>query len=226
MSDPEGDEGQEPVEDGPKTAPKFIYECQRDGHSCRDRNYVEVTLADLRAWTEDQTLASLFHHLRLVAVGRPYLDVVLASDAGVKAHEEGDQRFEGCPLFDEENKICNIYHSMPLYCRSFPLGYNGSNFYIKDRECPGIGKGDMTTERLKAHRDAARQELEARRECGLLLPSLQGLFTRFFVEASTRALDAMSPEDRKNLEEIMAKQVRGGPGDVGGDAGGDGDEAP
>jgi hypothetical protein len=113
-------------------------------------------------------------------------------------------------MYDPENKLCNIYHSMPLHCRSFPLGWNGSNFFIKDRECQGIGRGEMTTERLKGHREAARQELEARRECGILMPSLQGIFTRFFVEASTRTLEAMSDEDRRKLEELLARQVEGG----------------
>ena len=215
MTGEEDDEGPEVVEDGSKTPPKFIYECVRCGHSCADRNFVEVTLADLRTWTEDQTLASLFPYLRLLAVGRPYLDVVLASDDGIKALEEGDQRFAGCPMYDAENKLCNIYHSMPLYCRSFPLGFNGSNYYVKDKECSGIGQGEMTKERLQAHREAARAELDARRECGMLLPSLQGLFTRFFVEASGRALEAMSPEDRKHLEEIFSRQARGEGGEDG-----------
>lgn len=228
-------------EDGPEEgdareasrAPKFVYECARCGHSCADRNYVEVTLADLRAWAEDQTLASLYPYLRLMPIGRPYLDIVLASDEGVRALEEGDVEKRGCPMYDRENRMCNIYHSMPLHCRSFPLGWNGSNFYVKDRECKGLGQGSMTRERLEAHREAARDELEARRECGVLMPSLQGIFTRYFVEASARTLDAMTPEERSKLEELLAKHVEraGGSGSAGAgeagdeeDAGGEGDE--
>jgi Fe-S-cluster containining protein len=211
----EEEEGLEDAEttDGP---PRFIYECVRCGHSCADRNFIEVTLADLRQWAEDQTLASLYPHLRLMAIGRPYLDVVLASDEGIQAVEGGESEQKGCPMYDGENKLCNIYHSMPLYCQAFPLAYNGQNYYIKDRECQGIGQGQMTAERLEAHREAARNELEARRECGMLMPSLQGFFTRFFVEASTRTLDSMDSEDRSKLEELLAKQVEraaGGNGD-------------
>ena len=190
--------------------PKFLYECVRCGHSCADRNYVEITLADLRRWAEDQTLAAIFPHLRLMAVGRPYLDVVMASDEGVQAFEEGDNVYKGCPMYDRENKLCDIYQSMPLYCRSFPLAWNGSGYHLKDRECQGIGQGTMTAERLHSHREAARLELEARRECGTLMPTLQGLFTRFFVEASARTLERMSPEDRSRLEELMAKQIESG----------------
>ena len=199
-------------EGGASPAPKFIYECVRCGHSCADRNFVEITLEDLRVWTEDQSLASLYPYLRLMAVGRPYLDIVLASDDGVKAHEQGDNEHRGCPMYDADNNLCNIYHSMPLYCRSFPLAYNGNNYFVKDRECQGIGQGEMTAESLRAHREAARDELDARRECGILMPSLQGVFTRFFVDASTRALEAMSEEDRRNLEGLLSKQVRGDEG--------------
>jgi Fe-S-cluster containining protein len=199
------DEGQSSGEGS--QPPKFVYECVRCGHSCEDRNFVEVTLEDLRTWAKDQTLASLFPHLRLMSVGRPYLDVVLASDEGLRAFEAGDREYVGCPLYDRENHLCNIYSSMPLYCRAFPLAWNGNSYFIKDRECQGIGKGSMTAERLAAHREDARRELEARRETGILMPTLQGVFTRFFVEASARTLEAMTPDDRSKLEELMAKQV-------------------
>ncbi len=218
------DEGTEGDEGGTTPPPKFVYECVRCGHSCADRNFVEVTLADLRTWAEDQTLSAIFPHLRLLAVGRPYLDIVLASDEGAEAMMRGDQEHKGCPMHDADNKLCNIYHSMPLYCRAFPLAWNGSGYFLKDRECQGIGQGSMTQMRLEAHRKAARDELEARRECGMLMPSLQGVFTRFFVEASAKTLESMSEDDRRSLEEIMAKQIRGDAvGEEG--AGGDNGEA-
>ncbi len=197
--------------------PKFVYECVRCGHSCADRNFVEITLADLRTWAEDQTLAAVFPHLRITAVGRPYLDLVLASDEGLEAFMKGDLEMRGCPMYDAANKLCNIYHSMPLYCRSFPLAFDGTGYFLKDRECQGLGRGGMTAVRLAAHREAAREELDARRECGMLMPALQGVFTRFFVEASAKTLDAMSEEDRRSLEDLLAKQIRegGGEGDAG-----------
>ncbi len=211
MSDAE--EGNGPPGEGKAPPPKFVYECVRCGHSCADRNFVEVTLADLRTWAEDQTLSAIFPYLRLMAVGRPYLDVVLASDEGAEALMRGDQEHRGCPLYDADNKLCNVYHSMPLYCRAFPLAWNGSGYFLKDRECQGIGQGTMTSERLEAHRKAARDELEARRECGMLMPTLQGVFTRFFVEASAKTLEAMSEEDRRSLEDLMARQIRGSGGE-------------
>ncbi len=223
MSDTDGEEITPGGEDGGTPKPKFVYECVRCGHSCADRNLVEVTLADLRTWAEDQSLAAIYPHLRVMAVGRPYLDIVLASDEGAEAFMKGDHEHRGCPMYDADNKLCNIYHSMPLYCRSFPLAFNGSGYHLKDRECQGIGQGHMTKERLEATRQAAREELDARRECGILMPTLQGVFTRFFVEASAKTLEAMSEDDRRSLEELLAKQIMGG--DKGSDKGGEeGDE--
>lgn len=205
------------TDDDGNPPPKFVYECVRCGHSCGDRNLVEVTLEDLRTWANDQSLSAIFPHLRLMAVGRPYLDIVLASDEGMEAYLQGDGEHKGCPMYDVDNKLCNIHHSMPLYCRSFPLAFNGSGYFLKDRECQGIGQGHMTQERLEAHRQAARDELEARRECGILMPTFQGVFTRFFVEASAKTLEAMSEEDRRSLEDLMAKQIRGSGGEGNGD---------
>lgn len=224
MSTEEDGDGPDDGDGAKSHPPRFVYECVRCGHSCADRNIVEITLADLRTWAEDQSLAAVFPHLRLMAVGRPYLDIVMASDEGAEAFLQGDSEHRGCPLYDVDNKLCNIHHSMPLYCRSFPLAFNGNGYFLKDRECQGIGAGEMTQERLEAHRKAARDELEARRECGVLMPSLQGIFTRFFVEASVKTMEAMSEDDRKSLEEIMAKQVRGAVGDgEPPEEGGDGD---
>lgn len=185
--------------------PKFIYECVRCGHSCVDRNHVELTVRDLRKWTEDQTIAAVFQHIRLAPLGRPFLDPVLASDEGLEQLRKGGAENRGCPLYDRENRLCNIYATMPLACRAFPLAYDGETFYVRDRECRGLGRGEMTADRLKAHRDAAREEHEARVETAMLVPVLQGLFTRFFVEESARVLDKVPDEDRRTIEEILTK---------------------
>ena len=163
-------------------------------------------LSDLQRWAEDQTLAALFAYLRMVSLGRPYLDIVLITDEGMRTMEEGRTEFAGCPMYDRENQLCNIYHSMPLYCQAFPLAYNGANFYERDKECKGLGQGQMTQEGLEAQRTAARDEFEARRASAILMPVLQGIFTRFIYDASTRVIEGLTEEDRANLERILAKE--------------------
>ncbi len=219
----ESDKDDDAAEAEERRLPKFIYECVRCGHSCADRNFVEITLADLRTWAEDQTLAAIFPYLRLALLGRPYIDIILASDEGLAAAEEGEAELAGCPMYDADNKLCNIYHSMPLHCQAFPLAYNGTNYYVRDKECKGLGQGVMTRDGLAAHRDAARREFEARREAAVLMPILQGIFTRFFYDASSKVVEGLSEEDRANLEDILRRdraRDEGGEDGGGGDGGG------
>jgi len=184
--------------------PKFIYECVRCGHSCQDRNVLVITLRDIKHWVEDQTLEAIYRHIRLVDVGMPFLEPALASEEGLRAFREGDKEHKGCPLYDKENKLCDIYSSMPLACQAFPLAYDGERFLVRDRECKGLGQGEMTADRLRAHREAAREEHEALLETAMLIPAMQGMFTKYFWEESNRTLEAMSDEDRKKIEEVLS----------------------
>ena len=208
-----------PGPDAPERPPKFIYECVRCGHSCQDRNVLVITLRDIKHWVEDQTLEAIYRHIRLVDIGMPFLEPALASEEGLKAFREGDKDHKGCPLYDKDNRLCNIYSSMPLACRAFPLAYDGERFLVRDRECRGLGHGEMTADRLKAHRDAAREEHEALLETAMLIPAMQGMFTKYFWEESNRTLEAMSEEDRKKIEEVLSHAREE---DKGGDASGEG----
>ena len=220
-----------PGPDAPDRPPKFIYECVRCGHSCQDRNVLVITLRDIKHWVEDQTLEAIYGHIRLVDIGMPFLEPALASEEGLKAFREGDKEQRGCPLYDKDNRLCNIYSSMPLACRAFPLAYDGERFLVRDRECKGLGQGEMTADRLKAHRDAAREEHEALLETAMLIPAMQGMFTKHFWEESNRTLEAMSDEDRKKIEDVLSHaraedkgEDKGDGGDAGhGDAGEHGD---
>jgi Fe-S-cluster containining protein len=198
------DGSQGPGPGSPERPPKFIYECVRCGHSCQDRNVLVITLRDIKHWVEDQTLEAIYAQIRLVDIGMPFLEPALVSEEGLKAFREGDKEHKGCPLYDRENKLCNIYSSMPLACRAFPLAYDGERFLVRDRECKGLGQGEMTADRLKAHRDAAREEHEALLETAMLIPAMQGMFTKYFWEESNRTLEAMSDEDRKKIEEVLS----------------------
>ena len=208
--------------DAPDRPPKFIYECVRCGHSCQDRNVLVITLRDIKHWVEDQTLEAIYSHIRLVDIGMPFLEPAIASEEGLKAFHEGDKEHKGCPLYDKDNKLCNIYSSMPLACRAFPLAYDGERFLVRDRECKGLGQGEMTADRLRAHRDAAREEHEALLETAMLVPAMQGMFTKYFWEESNRTLEAMSEEDRKKIEEVLSHARNEDKGGKDGDSAGTG----
>ena len=44
----------------------------------------------------------------------------------------------------------------PLYCREFPLEYDGDSFALNELDCPGVGVGSMTKEELLQIREDAR----------------------------------------------------------------------
>lgn len=130
------------------------------------------------------------------------------SDDGPEDEEPVQRR--GCPFHDRENGLCQIYHALPTSCQAYPLGYNGSKYFIVDRECQGLGQGQMTVGSLTAIRDAARADFEARTETGQLLTTLHTLFMGRMAAHSARMMSGMDPEKLKQLGELLGHQPPGG----------------
>jgi Fe-S-cluster containining protein len=187
-------------DDDKKSSGKYVFECQKSGQCCQDRDSVVVGLSDLERWNKDLTLPSLYPYLVIELVNDSFIQISLKKNPG----DAGEVQ-KGCPLYDEENKICNIYFSMPHFCNSFPLGYDGHNYYIKDRSCPGLGKGNMTEESLKKARETAREDFEAQVTTSMLLPVIHGLTMGFILDQSKKRLDELSPEQKKKLDELLGK---------------------
>ncbi len=94
---------------------------------------------------------------------------------------------------------------MPLFCKSFPLGYDGEHYILKDKKCPGLGNGKMSEEGLKEARNTAKKDFEARAKTALLLPVVHGLAMKFILEQSKKRIDSLSDEQKKELDEILGK---------------------
>jgi Fe-S-cluster containining protein len=177
---------------------KYIFNCTQCGQCCEKREFVPVSFTDIRNWTTNGTLNATFPHLKLLT---------FAADVGGEPREaisivlSGSEK--GCPLYDHENKLCNIYHSMPLECKAFPLGFNGQNYIIKDKTVPGLGNGTMTKERLITDRDNARQDYDARVENQMLLPLTYSLFMKSLLEQQQKRMDEMSDDKRQQLEDLL-----------------------
>ncbi|UCE12497.1 MAG: YkgJ family cysteine cluster protein [Candidatus Heimdallarchaeota archaeon] len=188
-------------EETPKVKKKYVFNCTKCGNCCEKREFVPVTLNDMRNWAKSGTINAVFPHLRfrtLKTVGteekQEFLTLVITGSEN------------GCSLFDKENRLCNIYHSMPLECKAFPLGYNGKNYFIKDKSVPGIGQGTMTKEQLIEDRDNARIDFEARIETQIMLPLLYSLFMQNLLEQQQKAMEEMPEEKRKQLDELLKTQ--------------------
>ena len=183
---------------------KYVFECQRCGQCCEKSDSVVVSMADLERWSKDVTLPSLYQFLTMEIKDEDYIQVSLKKPESQEGKAES-----GCPLYDRENKLCNIYFSIPLYCKSFPLGYDGNKYFIKDKSCPGIGKGTMSEKTLGEAREAAKQDFEARVSTALLLPLIQGLAMKFIMEQSKKQIDSLTDEQKEKLREILGKDANG-----------------
>lgn len=186
---------------------KFIFNCTKCGQCCEKRKFVPVSFADIRNWTTAGTIEALYPHLKLqtflTKVGeetRETISIVLVGSE------------KGCPMYDQENKLCNIYHSMPLECKAFPLGFNGQNYIIKDKTVPGLGTGTMTKDRLITDRDNARLDYNARVETQMLLPltySLSSsLFMKNLLEQQQKKMEEMPEDKKQKLEDLFKEEAQ------------------
>ena len=182
---------------------KYVFECQRCGRCCEKKTSVVVNIADLKKWSSDVTMPSLFPYLAIENINDEYTQISLKKPASDEGKTE-----PGCPVYDAENKLCNIYYSMPLYCKSFPLGYDNERYFLKDSTCPGVGKGSMDAETLKDARNTAKEDFEARVSTTLLLPVLHTLVFRFILGESKKQIDTLSEEQKEKLKGIFGKETQ------------------
>ncbi|MHA1681320.1 MAG: YkgJ family cysteine cluster protein [Promethearchaeota archaeon] len=127
------------------------------------------------------------------------------SGPGADDVEESSSTEKGkCPMYNLESKKCLIWADRPLYCRSFPLGYDGVNFFIKMDDCPGINSVEsMGKELLKQMREDAKKEFEGKRLLGIVLPILQGIVMRTMQEDQMKMLSKLSPEQMEKLQKVQ-----------------------
>ncbi|MBD3188734.1 hypothetical protein GF325_18040 [Candidatus Bathyarchaeota archaeon] len=118
--------------------------------------------------------------------------------------ESGNVKKGKCPMFNSESNKCLIWADRPLYCRSFPLGYDGVNYFIKMDDCPGINAVEtMDKELLKQMREDARKEFEGKRLIGITLPILQGIIMRTMEQEQMKMLSKLSPDQLEKLKKVQ-----------------------
>jgi Fe-S-cluster containining protein len=194
------EEPKEKTEKKEKGPGKYVFECQKCGECCENKESVIVSMADLQEWSEDVTLPSLFQYLTLEVKDGDYVQISLKKPESKEGKSES-----GCPMYDKENNICDIYFSMPLYCKSFPLGYDGDKYFLKDSSCPGIGKGAMSEKSLAEARKSAKDDFEERVSTALLLPVIHGLTFKFIMEQSKKHIENLTEDQKEKLRDVLGK---------------------
>ena len=186
--------------------PKFRFECTKCGTCCQNRNAIPVTFTDLARWTQSGSLMQIvLPHLELQSFSEEDELSKIALTPVIKMKDADEKGIGICPFYDVDNKICNIYFTLPINCKTFPLSYNGQKFYVSDPTCEGIGKGDMTKEKLLEMRGEAVKDYNQRAETTIAMVPLQGLFIRHMMEQTQSQVDRLSKEDKDRLDEIIKK---------------------
>lgn len=188
-----------------KGAPKYRFECLEQKCTTRDchiRPHVNVTFGDLSRWSLQGYIANIIPGLEIIPPEKETDPMVIETmRKPLKEESEGS----ACVFFDEDANGCTIRYSRPISCRTFPLEYNGSKFYLSSKNCPGVGQGEVTKDGLKEAKELAEQDYKERIDTITSLPAIYTLIMAPMIRQSTEAMERMSEEDRKRMDEILTK---------------------
>jgi len=185
-----------------KKPPRFVFNCIKGCGKCCERwDEVPVYISDIQRWIKDGSLNYVLPFLQIKEINQFSVQLVLKRNK-----EENDTNPSGCPLYDHENKICNLYYSMPIHCSAYPLAFNGQKYFLADKEeCPGLGNGKMTKEWLNTCKSRAQEHFNSQGSTMGVLSILYGLILGHIMKKSQEAMEQLSEEDRKKIDELLAK---------------------
>jgi len=174
--------------------PKFRFVCQKCGTCCQSEDII-ISIPDLTRWVVDNTIYRVMHLLKIIGEEGSYKIILKKDDDGY------------CNLYHSDNKLCTIYETRPLICRSFPLCYDGEKYKLKSKTCVGLEKDGMTKDQLKNIRDDAFEEYIAFRQINQVLPVLYGLIFTKLIEDSQEFMQKISDsENVKDLGDLADKE--------------------
>jgi Fe-S-cluster containining protein len=169
-----------------KKPPKFQFECQLCGACCKNEE-INITLADIDKWILDNTIFRVFHLLRLD-------DTYETPKLILKKDEDGY-----CNLYHRDNNKCTIYDSRPLFCRAYPLSFNGEHYLIRSKDCIGLNKGTMTKEKLDEIRNNAHDEFIAKQQSDRVMPTVHRIIINSIIERSQAFMDKLSDDQKDEI---------------------------
>jgi len=184
---------------------KFSFKCLEqkcDTKACHIRQRINVTMGDIARWTGQNYLAQILPGVTLSMPSNESEPLALTT---LRKPLESDPEQTACIFYHEESNGCTIRYARPISCRAFPLEYNGEKFYLSDKNCPGVGEGEINKDALKEVRDLAEQEYRERIETLAALPGVYSVFMGMMIRQSAEAMKDLSEDDKKHIEDIMSK---------------------
>ncbi|MFW9944956.1 MAG: YkgJ family cysteine cluster protein [Candidatus Sifarchaeia archaeon] len=191
------------VEDSEKA--KYSFKCLEQKcttRECHIRPHVNVTFGDLGRWTTQGYIGHIIGGLRIVPPESEKDPFVIEA---VRKPLNDEPEIACCVFFDEDANGCTIRYSRPISCRTFPLEHDGEKYYLSNKNCPGVGQGEVSKEALKESRDLAEKDYIQRMETLVALPAIYSLVMAPMLRQSAEAMERLSEEDKKRMEEILSK---------------------
>ena len=174
--------------------------------ACHIRPTVNVTLSDLGRWTSQNYVTQILPGLSLRF---PEAEGQTITIEAARIALESDPEQTACIFYHEESNACKIRFSRPVSCMTYPLEYDGAKFVVSDKNCPGVGQGEITKDSLRESKELAEQEYRERLETVTALPGIYSLIVGQMMQQSADAMKDLSEEDRQRLDEIMSKKSNG-----------------
>ncbi|NHJ13125.1 MAG: YkgJ family cysteine cluster protein [Candidatus Thorarchaeota archaeon] len=188
-----------------KPKSKYKFKCMEQKCStraCHVRPNVNVTFGDLGRWTTQNYLQHILGGLTIKMLNEETGEMAIVTKR-IPLKEDTDG--SACIFYQEEANGCAIRFSRPISCRTYPLSFNGEKYFLSSKDCPGIGIGEATTEALKEASALAEQEFKERVETLVALPALYTVIMAPIIQQSAEAMQSLSEEDRKKMDEILSK---------------------
>ncbi len=173
--------------------PKFKFVCQKCGKCCETET-IFISISDLERWVNDQTIYRVMHRLELQEIEGNYKLVLIHDDDGK------------CNLYNRDNKMCMIYDTRPVMCRSYPLGFNGQEYFVKNNKCKGLNKEDMTKQQLDTIRNHAFEEHIAHRQMDRVLPLLYSLIFNKLIKDSQAFMNKLADPDEETKDTVTSDE--------------------
>jgi Fe-S-cluster containining protein len=184
---------------------KFSFKCLEqkcDTEACHIRAHINVTMGDIARWTSQNYLSQIIPGITLSMPSNENEPLALTT---LRKPLESDPEQTACIFYHEESNGCTIRYARPISCKAFPLEYNGEKYYLSDKNCPGVGEGEVNKDALKEVRNLAEQEYRERIETLAALPGVYSIFMGMMIRQSTEAMKDLSEKDKKHIEDIMSK---------------------
>lgn len=184
---------------------KYTFKCLEqkcDTKACHIRPQVLVTIGDFARWMSQ---GYIMHILPGITIHMPVSEQDSFYFETLRKPLESDPEATACIFYNEQSNACEIRYGRPISCQTYPLVFNGENYVLSSKDCPGVGQGEVSKEALQEARTLAEQEFNERKETTAALPAVYSVMMNQMIKQSTEAMQNLSEDDRKKMDEIIAK---------------------